>query len=134
MDLVATELLRGLITPFGHGLWTAILGGVLFAHSGRESFVLTGPLVLSYFGVSLLHALWDSAHSIAVLITVVLTSPSGWNPEVAPGWISDPAPGEVWLLTAITWGWLAVVAAIGVAWLSVIVVRFRRTREVPKRG
>ncbi|RRO14688.1 PrsW family intramembrane metalloprotease [Saccharopolyspora rhizosphaerae] len=134
VDLVATELLRGLVAPFGHGLWTAILGGVLFSRSGRESFLLTVPLVLSYLGVSLLHALWDSAHSVAVLITVVLSSPNGWSPETAPGWISDPTPGQVWLLTAITWVWLAVVAAIGVAWLSAVIVHYWRSRGTPKSG
>jgi RsiW-degrading membrane proteinase PrsW (M82 family) len=35
MDLVSTELLRGLLAPFGHGLWTAILGGVLFSPCRR---------------------------------------------------------------------------------------------------
>jgi RsiW-degrading membrane proteinase PrsW (M82 family) len=29
-SLVATEVLRGVLTPVGHGVWTAILGGVLF--------------------------------------------------------------------------------------------------------
>jgi RsiW-degrading membrane proteinase PrsW (M82 family) len=28
--LVETEVLRGVLTPVGHGVWTAILGGVLF--------------------------------------------------------------------------------------------------------
>jgi hypothetical protein len=42
MDLVSTELLRGLLAPFGHGLWTAILGGVLFSRSTRAHFLLTG--------------------------------------------------------------------------------------------
>jgi RsiW-degrading membrane proteinase PrsW (M82 family) len=28
--LVETEILRGLLAPVGHGLWTAILGAVLF--------------------------------------------------------------------------------------------------------
>jgi RsiW-degrading membrane proteinase PrsW (M82 family) len=37
-QLVTTELLRGLVAPVGHGLWTAILGGLLFAWStGRTS-------------------------------------------------------------------------------------------------
>jgi hypothetical protein len=31
--LVTTELLRGILAPVGHGLWTALLGGVLFAAS-----------------------------------------------------------------------------------------------------
>lgn len=53
MDLVTTELLRGLLAPFGHGLRTAILGAVLFSRSTREHFLLTGRL-LAYLGVSLL--------------------------------------------------------------------------------
>jgi catechol 2,3-dioxygenase-like lactoylglutathione lyase family enzyme len=34
---VFTELIRGILAPFGHGLWTGILGGVLFggARAGR---------------------------------------------------------------------------------------------------
>ena len=47
VNLVETEVLRGLLTPVGHGLWTAILGGVLFrtaAQGGRLR--LSGALVL----------------------------------------------------------------------------------------
>jgi hypothetical protein len=74
---LATEILRGLLAPFGHGLWTAILGGLLFATTRAGRFRLTGSLVLGYLGVSLLHALWDSMHGIAVLVTFVLTSTAG---------------------------------------------------------
>jgi len=35
VNLVETEVLRGLLTPVGHGLWTAILGGVLFATAAQ---------------------------------------------------------------------------------------------------
>src|SRR6266545_3597946 len=31
LNLVETEVLRGILAPVGHGLWTAILGGALFA-------------------------------------------------------------------------------------------------------
>src|SRR4051812_21934714 len=34
MQVVQTEILRSLLSPVGHGLWTAILGGVLFSASG----------------------------------------------------------------------------------------------------
>jgi len=60
MQLVQTELLRGVLAPVGHGLWTAILGGVLFSASGRRHFAFTGRLLVTYLGVSVLHALWDS--------------------------------------------------------------------------
>jgi protease PrsW len=35
-NLVETELLRGILTPVGHGLWTAILGGALCAAAARR--------------------------------------------------------------------------------------------------
>ncbi len=34
-SLVFTELIRGVLAPFGHGLWSAILGGVIF-HGARK--------------------------------------------------------------------------------------------------
>ncbi|MEV4889589.1 PrsW family glutamic-type intramembrane protease [Nonomuraea sp. NPDC055795] len=58
-QLVETEILRGVLAPVGHGLWTAIVGGVLFSAGGR----LAGKVILAYLGVSLLHALWDSITS-----------------------------------------------------------------------
>jgi protease PrsW len=134
VDLVVTELVRGLATPFGHGLWTAILGGVLFSRSGRESFLLTGRLFAAYLGVSLLHALWDSVHSIAVLITVALTEPSGWSLEETPGWISDPSSEQVVVLMVLTWSGLAVVALIGVGWLGALISIYQRPPRVEARG
>ncbi|MEN3310416.1 MAG: protease PrsW [Micromonosporaceae bacterium] len=46
-NLVQTELLRGVLAPVGHGLWTAILGGVYFRGAGRGRRI-TLPLVLTY--------------------------------------------------------------------------------------
>jgi RsiW-degrading membrane proteinase PrsW (M82 family) len=39
LNLVEAEALRGILTPFGHGLWTAILGGALFATAARSRLV-----------------------------------------------------------------------------------------------
>jgi RsiW-degrading membrane proteinase PrsW (M82 family) len=44
-QLVQTEPLRGLLAPVGHGLWTAMLGGVLFSASGRRHFAVTRTVV-----------------------------------------------------------------------------------------
>ncbi|MEV4351486.1 PrsW family glutamic-type intramembrane protease [Actinoplanes sp. NPDC049596] len=41
--LVETEILRGLLAPFGHGLWTAILGGLLFATAARGAASRNAP-------------------------------------------------------------------------------------------
>ena len=47
-NLVLTELLRGLLAPVGHGLWTAILGGVLFSSSLLGKLRVTGQVVAAY--------------------------------------------------------------------------------------
>ncbi|GIE74226.1 hypothetical protein Aph02nite_01760 [Actinoplanes philippinensis] len=108
MTLVETELLRGVLAPVGHGLWTAILGGVLFSASGQRHFALTGRLLVSYLGVSVLHALWDGWQSIAQVITDI--------------------EGDPHLFTLLSWGGLIGVSLIGIAWL--LVVRRRADREV----
>ena len=120
-DMVTTEVLRGLLVPVGHGLWTGILGGVLFASSSRGKFPITGKLVLAFLGVSLLHALWDSMHGIAVVITLLLTGDSWQYQLLSHGWIPGPTYSQVELFTVFTWVGLAGVAIIGLAWLAVMV-------------
>ncbi|MEU4163229.1 PrsW family glutamic-type intramembrane protease [Actinoplanes sp. NPDC026670] len=108
MTLVETELLRGVLAPVGHGLWTAILGGVLFSASGRRHFAFTGRLLVTYLGVSVLHALWDGWQSIAQVITDIAEDPH--------------------LFTLLSWGGLVGVSLIGIAWL--LVIRRQADREV----
>src|SRR3979411_2876340 len=48
-SLVATEALRGLLAPVGHGLWTAIVGGVVFHAASRGNRLrVTGGVVVAY--------------------------------------------------------------------------------------
>lgn len=56
---IFSTILRGLLAPFGHGTWTAILGAVLFQQSGPRHFRFTLPVILTYLFVSLLHGMWD---------------------------------------------------------------------------
>ncbi|WP_249713814.1 PrsW family intramembrane metalloprotease [Rhizomonospora bruguierae] len=115
IEVVQTEILRSLLAPVGHGLWTAILGGVLFSASDRRHFAITFRLLVAYLAVSLLHALWDSMHTIAVFLTLLLT---GGLHRTASGLVLvRPTAGQATLLLAIEWSGLAVVSAIGVAWL-----------------
>lgn len=117
MQLVQTELLRSVLAPVGHGLWTAILGGVLFSSSGREHFALTWRLLFSYLGVSVLHALWDSMHSIALLITLLLTgTPYQWA-LLERGYQPEPTRAQVNLFTFLSWGGLILVSLAGIFWL-----------------
>ena len=128
-QLVQTELLRGLLAPVGHGLWTAILGGVLFSASGRRQFNFTGRLLLSYLGVALLHALWDSMHSIALLVTLVLTGTPSEVELFVQG--SDPirTQEQANLFTVFSWGGLILVSLIGLLWLRHV----RRRADVEAR-
>jgi protease PrsW len=58
-SVILTELTRGVLAPFGHGLWSAILGGAIFhaARSGRLR--LNWGALATYLGVSILHAAFD---------------------------------------------------------------------------
>jgi RsiW-degrading membrane proteinase PrsW (M82 family) len=57
---VAVTLLRGLLSPLGHGTWTAILVGVLFRESAAGRFHVNRKVIGAYLGVVVLHGLWDS--------------------------------------------------------------------------
>ncbi|MFI9723252.1 PrsW family intramembrane metalloprotease [Streptomyces sp. NPDC052396] len=108
--LVETEVLRGLLAPFGHGLWTAILGGALLAARRQGRFRLTDQVVACYAGVATLHTLWDSMNGIA-----------GWlvRLPVAGGVLGGPEQERLRLLVCSA-GLLAVALA-GVAWLASLV-------------
>jgi RsiW-degrading membrane proteinase PrsW (M82 family) len=127
MQLVQTELLRGLLAPVGHGLWTAILGGVLFSSSGREHFAVTWRLLWSYLGVSVLHALWDSMHSIALLVTLILTGTPAQFQLLSRGYQPNPTPAQTDLFTVLTWGGMILISVIGILWL--LAVRRAADRE-----
>lgn len=115
--LVETELLRGVLTPFGHGLWTAILGGVLFREARGGVFRYTRAVVGTYLWVSILHGLWDSSHELAVLITYLLTG-TPWQVHLLTlGFLPSPTAEQVHLFTGISIGALLVVALLGVATL-----------------
>jgi RsiW-degrading membrane proteinase PrsW (M82 family) len=68
--VIVTELTRGLLAPFAHGLWSAILGGVIFhaARNGRMRPALS--VLVAYLGVSILHAAFDIFGGIAGYVVV----------------------------------------------------------------
>jgi len=76
-SVVLNELVRGLLAPFGHGLWTAILGGVIF-HAARNGRLRpTLAILITYVGVSLLHAAFDFFGGIVgyIVISVIGIAP-----------------------------------------------------------
>lgn len=67
---VVMTLLRGLLSPVGHGTWTAILASVLFRESDAGHFRLNGRVVGAYLTVAILHGLWDGLPvAIAMLLS-----------------------------------------------------------------
>jgi RsiW-degrading membrane proteinase PrsW (M82 family) len=128
ISLVETEVLRGLLAPVGHGLWTAILGGVLFGAAARRGRLrLTGAVLGLYLVVAGLHALWDASQQIAVWLTLLLTgSRLEWlliEQVQAPA----PTPTQVHLFTVIDCALLLMDALVGVLLLR---WRWRRAADV----
>ncbi len=99
-NLLGTEVLRAATAPLGHGLWTGILGGVLFAGLGSRRRLHAALLVAgTYALVVALHATWDSLDGIAMATAQWLLHGSGTQ---LTGWALDI-------------GGSAVISAIGLA-------------------
>jgi RsiW-degrading membrane proteinase PrsW (M82 family) len=115
LNLVETEVLRGILAPLGHGLWTAILGGTLFAVAARRGRLrLSGAVLGWYVVVALLHGLWDASRGIAVWLTLLLTgTPVQWL-LIQLGRAPAVTPDQVHLFTILSWGLLALDSLLGV--------------------
>ncbi|MER7850900.1 PrsW family glutamic-type intramembrane protease [Kitasatospora sp. NPDC096077] len=129
-DLVETEILRGVLAPVGHILWTAIIGGVLFRERRGGRFRLTAPLLLTYLGVSLLHALWDSTSGIAVWLVARTTTSDFQRALFDLGYMPNPSSVQVHLYTVYDTAGLLVVSLGGLLWLRLL-VRSEPTAPIP---
>lgn len=76
---VVVTLIRGLLSPLGHGTWTAILASVLFRESENCCFRVNMQVIGAYLLVSFLHAMWD------LLPLVIFPSSPGLNIFIAEG-------------------------------------------------
>lgn len=116
--LLETEIPRGLLTPFGHGLWTAIAGGVLLSRRRLNGhFRISAPAVGTCLAVSLLHALWDSTHGIALWVVAQLTGIGPGTQLFAPGYLVRPSAGQQHLFALFSAGGLTLVALAGIGWV-----------------
>jgi protease PrsW len=117
LNVVETEALRGALAPVGHGLWTAILGGALFATAARSRSGRPRPR-RSVFGwfllVSALHAMWDAASIVAVWLTLLLTGSATQLRMVELGQAPGVTQAQVHVYTVLNWTLLAADAAVGV--------------------
>jgi RsiW-degrading membrane proteinase PrsW (M82 family) len=57
---VGVTLVRGILSPLGHGTWTAILASVLFRESRAGQFRIDLKVIGAYLAVSFLHGSWDA--------------------------------------------------------------------------
>jgi RsiW-degrading membrane proteinase PrsW (M82 family) len=111
--LVETEVLRSILAPFGHGLWTAIVGAVLFAAAPYGPLRITGRVVAGYVAVSLLHGLWDSMNGIAIVLTVLLTGQQWQIVTLESGRVPQISAEQADVFTVLSAGGLAVVSLLG---------------------
>ncbi|MEA2636938.1 MAG: protease PrsW [Chloroflexota bacterium] len=80
-SVVITELIRGVLSPFGHGMWSAILGGAIFAAAARRGRLSpSGTVLVAYLGVSVLHGAFDSINGVLgyVMVSLVGLVPLIW--------------------------------------------------------
>ncbi|MDG4862927.1 PrsW family intramembrane metalloprotease [Streptomyces sp. T-3] len=131
-SLLQTEMLRGVLAPFGHGLWTAISGAVLL-HFRRPDgrFRFAGPVIGTYLGVSLLHALWDSTHGIALWLVAVLTTSDLDRSLFAQGYPPQPTDEQKHLFTLFSVGGMVLVSLIGLAWARSLARRDPTWKRTP---
>jgi RsiW-degrading membrane proteinase PrsW (M82 family) len=67
---VGVTLLRGLLSPLGHGTWTALLAAVLFRESREGRFRINLKVIGAYLTVVILHGLWDAIPAALSAVTV----------------------------------------------------------------
>jgi protease PrsW len=132
LSLVETEVLRGILAPVGHGLWTAILGGALFATAARRGRPrLTGSVLGFYLLVAALHALWDASQGVAVWLTLLLTGTQVQWQLIRLGQVPDVTQAQVHLFTILNWGLLIVDAVLG---LLILRRRWRKATTPERPG
>jgi protease PrsW len=119
LSLVYTEVLRGVLAPVGHGLWTGILGGVLFQVASRKGRLapLSWRVIGTYLGVSLLHGLWDSMRGIAIVLTVIITASPALAGLTQQGILPASTQVVTWIFLVFEFAGMALVSVVGLLML-----------------
>lgn len=117
--MLESEVLRAVLAPFGHSLWTGLLGGALFAAAARNDSRLriNGEVAWTFVGVVLLHAIWDCARPFAAFITWRLTEGEWSLVEASDSYIRNPTPTQYHLYGTFQWVVLLTVTGIGLLWV-----------------
>jgi protease PrsW len=100
-SLLQTEVMRSVLTPVGHVLWTALLGAAVFAAARPETarYRYTRGVLAAFLGVAILHGLWDSMGGIAALLAFIATGNT--IPALEYGFLRPGTTAEVASLSSI---------------------------------
>lgn len=130
VSLLQTELVRAILAPVGHVMWTAILGAVIFgaARAGRR-FRWSWWILLTYACVSLLHAAWDSAADIASFVAVLFTGDA--LQQLQNGTLQQSTADRVEALATLLYVvGLAFVSAVGIVTLWLVLRHYHRSQAL----
>jgi RsiW-degrading membrane proteinase PrsW (M82 family) len=131
-SLVRTEVVRAVLAPVGHGLWTAIIGGALFHAAARPGRLrLTWGVAAAYILVSLLHGLWDSMRGIAIVLTVLLTATPGQLLLLERGVLPPISELQALDFLVIQFAGLVLVSAVGIGVLIFMARAWARRAALP---
>jgi RsiW-degrading membrane proteinase PrsW (M82 family) len=132
-SLLQTEVIRAVLSPVGHVLWTAILGAVVFGFAhGRARFRWSWLILVAYAGVALLHGVWDSTGGVAQFLARAFTG----TLSVDLRSLSSSELTTVSSLTTVLYVLgIAIVSIIGVIVLiAVLVHHARAARRAQQHG
>lgn len=116
ISMLQTEAVRGLLTPVGHVLWTAILGAAIFAVWAKAA--KWWVIVVAFLAVAVLHSLWDSMGFLSAWLAVMFTG--GALEELRYGMLLPATAQSLSQLAEVLYVvGLIIISAIGVAVLSI---------------
>jgi RsiW-degrading membrane proteinase PrsW (M82 family) len=112
-NMISTVIERGLLAPVAHGLWTGILGGVLFMAARGRHLRLAPSVVATYLFVALLHALYDSSSGIGALVVGLLTGNASHWKLLLDGQIPVQMQNDLTLFTIASFACICVGSLVG---------------------
>ncbi|GAC1486346.1 MAG: hypothetical protein NVS2B15_00610 [Pseudarthrobacter sp.] len=130
-SLLQTEVMRSVLTPVGHVLWTALLGAVIFGAADQMSakYRFTKGVLTAFLAVAVLHGLWDSMGGIAAILAVVFTGNA--VPALEYGFLRPGTDAAVASLSSTFYfGGLIVVSVLGLIGLR-LALRHHKTSNAP---
>lgn len=112
--IISTELVRGLLSPFGHVLLTGLLGGAFFAAAKNKRLRITTSVVGWWLAAVAIHLLWDLSRSIGMAAAWLLNGEPIDSQAFLTGTIHSATTSEIAVITVVSWAVLISAAACGV--------------------